>query len=260
MELETLIYDVDADGVALVTINVPDKLNALNEQVLDELEVCFREAKADRAVIGVVLTGAGTKSFVAGADIRQFTELNPWSAYKFALRGQAVFNAIEAMPRPVVAAINGYALGGGCELALACHIRVASENAILGQPEVNLGITPGHGATQRLPRIIGKSRATEMILTGQQVTAQRAYEMGLVNHVTPSGELIEKAKSIIRTIGKKAPLAVGLCLEAIRASELPLHEGLLREAALFGESCSTEDFREGVDAFLNRRPARFQGR
>ena len=260
MKFETLLYEVDADDILLITINVPDKLNALSATVLEELQAGFDQAKANKQVKGIVLTGAGEKSFVAGADIRQFTELDALTAYHFALRGQAVFNAIEAMPVPVVAAVNGYALGGGCELALACHMRVAAENAVFGQPEVNLGIIPGYGGTQRLPRVIGRSLATEMILTGDRVNAQRAYEMGLVNHVVPAGQVVEKAKSIIQTIGEKAPLAVSLSLDALRASDLPLAEGLRLEAALFGEAASTADFKEGVDAFLNRRPADFKGR
>ena len=259
MNLETLLYEVDADGVLLITINVPDKLNALSAEVLEELDLCIQKARKDASVKGVVLTGAGDKSFVAGADIRQFTRLNALSAYQFALRGQEVFTALESLPKPVIAAVNGYALGGGCELALACHMRVAAEKAVFGQPEVNLGVIPGYGGTQRLPRIIGKSLATEMILTGDQVSAQRAFEMGLVNHVVPADQVVEKAKELIGVIASRAPVAVSLSLDALRASDLPLSEGLRHEAALFGEACSTEDFQEGVDAFLNRRRPDFKG-
>ncbi len=259
MNFDTLLYEVDEDGVLLITINRPDKLNALNAAVLADLDKAFQAAKEDKAIHGVVLTGAGPKSFVAGADIQQFTALNALTAYRFALYGQEVFNHIEGLTKPVVAAVNGFALGGGCELALACHLRVASEKAIFGQPEVNLGIIPGYGGSQRLPRIIGKGLALEMVLTGNQVNANRAYEMGLANHVVPPDEVAAKARELVKTIAGKAPLAISLALDAIRASDLPLAEGLRHEAALFGEACATEDFKEGVDAFLNRRKAEFKG-
>lgn len=258
MVLETLLYEVD-DGLAVITINRPDKLNALNALVLHELNQAFHQARTDNAIKGVILTGAGEKSFVAGADIQQFPDLDALEGHRFALRGQAVFNRIEEMPKPVVAAINGYALGGGCELALSCHLRIAAENASFGQPEVNLGIIPGYGATQRLPRLVGRGIATELILTGERISAQRAYEIGLVNRVVPPGDLLEAAKTMTATITSKAPLAVGMALEALRASDLPLHDGLRQEAALFGQSCATSDFKEGVAAFLERRPATFKG-
>ncbi len=258
MVLETLLYEVD-DGIAVITVNRPDKLNALNALVIHELSHAFHQARSDSAVRGVVLTGAGAKSFVAGADIQQFPDLDALEGHRFALRGQAVFNRIEEMPKPVVAAVNGYALGGGCELALACHLRVASENASFGQPEVTLGLIPGYGATQRLPRLVGRGLATELILTAERISAQRAYEIGLVNRVVPLNDLLETAKEIIATITAKAPLAVGMALEALRASDLPLHEGLRHEAALFGQTCATDDFKEGVAAFLERRKADFKG-
>ncbi|GIV58008.1 MAG: enoyl-CoA hydratase [Bacteroidetes bacterium] len=260
MTFETLLYDVDADGIALVTINRPDKLNALNETVIDELDRCFAAVEADTAVRGVVLTGAGPKSFVAGADISRFPELDAVQGRRFALRGQAVFNRIEALPKPVVAAVNGFALGGGCELAMACHLRVAAEHARFGQPEVNLGLIPGYGGTQRLPRLVGRGRATELILTGEAIDARRAYEIGLVNRVVPAAELLTTAKDLVRTIAAKAPVAVALALEAVRASDLDLPQGLAFEATLFGQACATEDFQEGVAAFLARRQATFKGR
>jgi enoyl-CoA hydratase len=173
--METLLYDVDEDGIAVITINQEDKLNALSTTVLSDLNKAFRQARGDAAVKGVVLTGAGVKSFVAGADIQQFPDLDAVEGHRFALRGQAVFNRIEEMPKPVVAAVNGFALGGGCELAMACHLRIASENASFGQPEVNLGIIPGYGGTQRLPRLVGRGIATELVLTGARISAQRAY-------------------------------------------------------------------------------------
>ncbi len=259
MTLETLRYELD-DGLAVITINRPDKLNALNTLVLHELSQAFQEARADGGVGGVVLTGAGTKSFVAGADIQQFPDLDALEGHRFALRGQAVFSRIEEMPKPVVAAVNGYALGGGCELALACHLRLASENASFGQPEVGLGIVPGYGGTQRLPRLVGRGLATELILTGERISAQRAYEIGLVNRVVPQDDLLPAAKEMVATIAAKAPLAVSMALEALRASDLPLHEGLRHEAALFGQTCATDDFKEGVAAFLERRHAAFKGR
>ncbi len=259
MNFDTLLYEVDADGTALITINRPDKLNALNTAVIADLDAAFGQAAADDAVRGVVLTGAGPKSFVAGADIRQFTDLEASSGRHFALRGQAVFNRIEAMEKPVVAAVNGFALGGGCELAMACHLRVAAENAAFGQPEVNLGLIPGYGGTQRLPRLVGRGRATELILTGDRIDARRAFEIGLVNRVVPAEALIETAKDLVRTIAAKAPRAVALSLEALRASDLDLARGLTYEATLFGQACATDDFTEGVAAFLERRPAAFKG-
>ena len=259
MTLETLRYEID-DGIAVVTVNRPDKLNALNALVLHELSQAFDQARSDSAVQGVVLTGAGAKSFVAGADIQQFPDLDALKGHRFALHGQAVFNRIEEMPKPVVAAVNGYALGGGCELALACHLRVASENASFGQPEVSLGIIPGYGGTQRLPRLVGRGIATELILTGERISAQRAYEIGLVNRLVPLGELLEAARELVATIVAKAPLAVGMALQALRASDLPLQEGLRYEAVLFGQSCATADFQEGVAAFLERRKAEFKGK
>jgi len=260
MQFETLLYDVDGDGVARITINRPDKLNALNTAVVAELGQAFEQVQTDEAVRGVVLTGAGPKSFVAGADIGQFTELDFPTGRQFALSGQAIFNQIESMSKPVVAAVNGFALGGGCELAMACHLRVAAENARFGQPEVNLGLIPGYGGTQRLPRLVGRGVATELILTGEHITAQRAYEIGLVNRVVPAEALLDAATDLVKTIASKAPYAVEVAMEAIRASEQPLRDGLRQEAALFGQTCATEDSKEGVAAFLGRRPAVFKGR
>lgn len=260
MSFSTLLYEIDSDGLAVVTINRPDSLNALNADVINDLDECFRQAKIDEAVRGIVLTGQGPKSFVAGADIKQFTELDPVAAQRFAVRGQSVFNRIEEMTKPVVAAVNGFALGGGCELAISCHLRVASENARFGQPEVSLGLIPGYGGTQRLPRLIGKGIATELVLTGDLISAERAYEIGLVNRVVPQEDLLDTAKSMLKTIVSKAPIAVAFALEAMRASELPLRQGLRHEAALFGQAFATEDFKEGISAFLEKRLATFKGR
>lgn len=258
--LATLLYDVDADGVCVITLNRPEKLNAINGQVLADLQRAFRRARTDGSVRGVILTGAGERAFAAGADIEQFTELDALEGHRFALRGQAVFNAIEAMPKPVVAAVNGFALGGGCELAMACHLRVAAEHAQFGQPEVALGLIPGYGGTQRLPRLVGRGIATELLLTGERISAQRAYEIGLVNRVSTQEGLLGTAKQLVLAIAKQAPVAVAMTLQALRATELPLAQGLQLEAALFGQVCATEDFQEGVSAFLNKRPAEFQGR
>lgn len=259
-DFQTLLYDVDADGVALVTLNRPDALNALSRQLVRELGAAFRQARADDAVRGVVVTGAGEKAFAAGADISEFAGMEPLEAHRLALTGQAVFSAIEQTTKPVVAAVNGFALGGGCELAMACHLRVASETAQFGQPEVNLGLIAGYGGTQRLPRLVGRGLATEMLLTGERVSAQRAYEIGLVNRVVPAEKLLETARALVHTIAAKAPVAVSMTLQAIHASELPLAAGLQQEAALFGQCAATDDFAEGVGAFLNRQKPDFQGR
>jgi enoyl-CoA hydratase len=256
---ETLLLTVAEDGIATVTINRPEKLNALNSQVMDDLDTCFEALESDPNVHGVVLTGSGPKSFVAGADIGRFSELDAESGHAFSLRGQSVFNRIENLGKPVIAAVNGYALGGGCELAMACHLRVASENARFGQPEVNLGILPGYGGTQRLPRLVGRGRAIEMILTGDPITAQRAYEIGLVNRIATADELLSTARELLAGILAKAPLAVRMSLDAVRMSDLALDQGQEYEAVLFGQACATEDFKEGVAAFLERRTARFTG-
>ena len=258
--METLLYEVDADGVALVTLNRPDALNALNQRTVAELAKAFRQARQDDAVRGVVLTGAGEKAFAAGADISEFAGMEPLDAHRFALRGQAVFSQIETMAKPVVAAVNGFALGGGCELAMACHLRVASETAQFGQPEVNLGLIAGYGGTQRLPRLVGRGVAAEMLLTGDRVTAERAYQTGLVNKVVPAAELLDAARAFVTTIASKAPVAVAMSLQALRAADLPLPQGLQQEAALFAQCAATDDFAEGVGAFLNREKPQFQGR
>ena len=258
-KFETLLYECDEEGICTVTINRPDKLNALSAQVLDDLESCFAQIAEDDRARGVILTGAGEKSFVAGADIRKFSELDVESGYRFALRGQAVFNQIEQLKKPVIAAVNGYALGGGCELAMACHLRTASENATFGQPEVNLGILPGYGGTQRLPKLVGRGRAMELILTGSQIDARRAFEIGLVNLVTSVDGLMDETRELMRTILSRAPIAVALSIEALRMSDLTIDQGLEFEAIQFGQACGTIDFQEGVAAFLERRKPDFKG-
>ncbi len=260
MSYDTLLVDVDDVGIATVTVNRPDKLNALNAQVMDDLDHFFETAEREASIRGVILMGAGPKSFVAGADIAKFKELDGASGKAFADRGQAVFNRIENLPKPVIAAVNGFALGGGSELALACHLRVASETAVFGQPEVNLGILPGYGGTQRLPRLVGLGIATELVLTGAMITADRAYAIGLVNAVASPDELMEATRTMMATILSKAPLAVAKSLRALRVADQPLAEGLRVEADLFGEACDTADFEEGVDAFLSKRKPLFRGR
>ncbi len=260
MDFQTLLYDVDASGVATVTLNRPDALNALNRRMVGELGQAMRAAKNDVAVRGVIVTGSGEKAFAAGADISEFAGMEPLEAHRFALRGQAILNTIEQMAKPVIAAVNGFALGGGCELAMACHLRVAAETAQFGQPEVQLGLIAGFGGTQRLPRLVGHGIATEMLLTGDRISAERAERVGLVNKVVASGELLDAARGFIESIASKAPVAVAMTLQALRAADLPLASGLAQEAALFGQCVATEDFAEGVGAFLNREKPEFQGR
>ena len=251
------LYDVE-DSIALVTVNRPEKLNPLN---IDTLDACFSDIASDAGVKAVILTGAGEKAFVAGADINQLTELSALGGQQWGLRGQQVFSKIENLTKPVIAAVNGYALGGGLELAMSCHIRIASDNAKLGQPEVKLGIVPGYGGTQRLPRLVGKGLALEMILTGDPVSAEEAGRIGLVNRVVPREELIPAARRIASRILENGPAAVALCLQAVnRGMEIPLDAALTFEASQFGLSCATEDIREGTRAFLEKRKADFKGR
>ena len=258
-DFQTIQTETDADGVLTITLDRPDALNALSQRLVGELGQALRLARKDD-VRGVVITGAGEKAFAAGADIGEFAGMESLDAHRFAARGQAVFNSIESSPKPVVAAVNGFALGGGCELAMACHLRVASETAQFGQPEVQLGLIAGFGGTQRLPRLVGRGVATEMLLTGDRISAQRAYEIGLANRVVPAGEVVPTAKQFVLTIASKAPVAVAMTLQALRAADLPLPQGLQQEAALFAQCAATEDFGEGVGAFLNRETPQFTGR
>lgn len=258
--LSAILFACDEAGIATLTINRPEQLNALNAAVIEDLDRCVAYIADTSAVRGIIVTGAGPKSFVAGADIKQFNTLNAASGRAFARRGQAVFTRLEQLRKPVLAAVNGYALGGGCELAMACHLRVASEKARFGQPEVNLGTLPGYGGTQRLPRLVGRGRALELILTGTPITAQRAYEIGLVNRVVPPEELIPATEALMQTLLEKAPLAVALALNAVYGADQPQQQGLDHEALLFGAACDTADFKEGVAAFLERRDAHFEGR
>ena len=257
---ENLLWEV-RDGIAYVTVNRPEALNALNRKTVAELGLAFQSASDDAEVRAVVLTGSGEKAFVAGADIHELADDAPSEGKEFALAGQEVFSSIERMQKPVIAAVNGYALGGGCELAMACTLRVASENAVFGQPEVKLGIIPGYGGSQRLPRLIGKGRALEMLLTGEQVTAAEAYRIGLVNRVVPQSELSGVVESVGKKILANAPLAVELCLQAVgRGLEMSLAEAQALEAELFGRSTATDDMKEGTRAFLEKRAPEFKGR
>jgi enoyl-CoA hydratase len=260
MAYENIRYEV-LDGIAHCTVNRPKVLNALDAKTILELMAVFSRAKSEEVVRGVLLTGEGEKAFVAGADINELAKQTSMGGKDFALRGQQVFNFIEDLGKPVIAAVNGYALGGGCELAMACHVRVASTNARFGQPEVNLGIIPGYGGTQRLPRLVGVGRAMELILSGEIIDAEEAYRLGLVNRVVPPKELVSASEDLLRKITSKGPVAVKLAMEAINhGTRMPLGEGLLLEADLFGLACSTEDMREGTQAFMEKRKPRFKGK
>lgn len=260
MTYTTLLVAI-GDGVATVTVNRPDKLNALNAECKREMKDLFTALGRDDAVRAVILTGSGPKAFMAGTDIAELSRMDSRTGTALSREGQALFDLIRNLGKPVIAAVNGYALGGGCELALACHIRIASENARFGQPEVTLGTMPGYGGTQRLARLVGPGRAAELILTGRQVDAREALEIGLVNRVVPAGDLLGEAATVAAAICTMGPVAVRMSLEALNAAdELPLSEGLKLEARLFGGLCDTDDFREGTAAFLGKRKASFQGK
>ena len=247
--------------IAYITLNRPKVLNALNMQTMEELRQAFTQVKGDKDARVAILTGAGEKSFVAGADINELRRNNPVEAKEYTHRGQAVLDLIENLGKPVIACINGFALGGGCELAMACTMRLASENAKLGQPEVKLGIIPGYGGTQRLPRLVGKGIAAQLLLTGDMINAQEAQRIGLVNEVVAAAELIPRAEAIAQAIIKNAPLAIQYCLEAVNhGMEMSQQEGLFLEATLFSVACATEDKKEGTAAFLEKRPANFKGK
>jgi enoyl-CoA hydratase len=249
------------DGILVVTIDRPKVRNALNWQTIDEIGRVFADALNDDAVKAVIVTGGGDKAFVAGADINELAQKDPQSGKVASEQGQRVFAAIERFPKPVIAAINGFALGGGCELALACHMRLASENAKLGLPEVTLGIIPGYGGTQRMARLLGKARALELILTGDFVDADEAERIGLVNRVVVPDQLMTAAEELARKIMSRGPLAVRASLEAVQSgSEMPQSEGQVLEATLFGLLCASEDTKEGMRAFLEKRPAQFKGK
>lgn len=260
MEFQNLLYRVE-EGVATVTLNRPEKLNALNQATLADLERAFDALEADSAVLAVILTGAGEKAFVAGADIGELAGLGAAQGKEFAQKGQVLFARIERSPKPIIAAVNGFALGGGCELAMACHMRIASETAQFGQPEISLGLIPGYGGTQRLPRLVGRGVALELLLTGDRIDAARARELGLVNAVVPADKLAEAAKALAKKVAGKAPVAAAYLIQAVSLGcEMALPEACQLEATLFGLCCSTQDMKEGTSAFLEKRKAQFQGR
>jgi len=260
MNYQNLLIEVK-DKIAVVTINRPDKMNALNSQTMGELKSAFTELNNNDDVYVVILTGSGEKAFIAGADISELNKLDMISGKEFSERGQEVFNTIENLSKPVIAAVNGFALGGGCEIALACHIRLASDNAKFGQPEVNLGIIPGYGGTQRLTRLINSGRAMEYILTGDMIDANEAYRIGLVNHVYPQNELMNKAIEMSKKIISKGQNAVRLTIKAVNiVDEVSSKEGQNYEASLFALCCGTEDFKEGTTAFLEKRKPAFKNR
>lgn len=247
--------------IAYVTVNRPKVLNALNTPTWTDLQAAFEDAKADASVQGVILTGAGDKAFIAGADISELADVDAYGAEESSRFGQGVLDFIEDLGKPVIAAINGFALGGGCETAMACTIRIAAEHAKFGQPEVKLGLLPGGGGTQRLPRLVGKGRALQLILTGETISAQEAYRIGLVNEVVPAAELIDRAEAILKQIAANAPIAVKFSLAAAnKGLETSQSEGLALEASYFGICAATQDKKEGTSAFLEKRAPKFHGR
>jgi enoyl-CoA hydratase len=261
MSYQHLLFDVDAGGIALVTVNRPDKLNALSAAVIGELHHAFSRIAGDGDIRAAILTGAGEKAFVAGADINELAVLTPVEAREYAARGQRTLRMLETGTKPSVAAVNGFALGGGLELAMACTVRFASENARLGQPEVKLGIIPGYGGTQRLPRLVGRGRALELLLGGEPVTAAEAHRIGLVNAVVPQAELLAHSRAWLAKVLANGPLALGLVMEAVDVGlDSGLDEGLRFEAAAFGVSAATEDRCEGTRAFLEKRKPAFAGK
>ena len=260
MAMENLTLE-RRDGIAVVTVARPKKLNALNAETLDEIEAVFDEIAADDSVRGVIVTGAGDKAFVAGADIAELAKETGTTGHVAAARGQGVFRGIETLGKPVIAAVNGYALGGGLELALACHLRIAADTAKLGLPEVSLGVIPGYGGTQRLARLVGRGRALEMILTGAPIDAEEAHRIGLVNRVVPAAELAAEAEALLGKILKNGPLALKHALVAVdQGLDVDQEKGMLLEATLFGILFGTDDLQEGMSAFLEKRRAEFQGK
>ena len=260
MAYENLLIERDG-GVLVVTINRPEKLNALNTKTVTELGHVVDEAASDSAVRAIVLTGSGEKSFVAGADINELAVQTPVRGREHARSGQGVFDRIEQLGKPVIAAVNGFALGGGCELAMACTLRIASDTAKFGQPEINLGLIPGYAGSQRLPRLVGRGRALEMLLTGAPISAEEAYRIGLVNKVVPAASLMTEARALANTLATKAPVAVRYILEAVAGGlEMSFADAQDYEATLFGLVSTTDDMREGTRAFLEKRKAAFQGR
>jgi enoyl-CoA hydratase len=260
MTFENLLFERE-DAIAILTINRPSVLNALNSATLDDLRRAVLEVRTDAGLRAAVITGAGTKAFVAGADINELAALRPAEGKEHARAGQHVFDLIENLGKPVIAAINGFALGGGCELAMACTLRVAADTARLGQPEINLGLIPGYAGTQRLPRLVGKGVALDLLLTGRQIDAQEALQIGLVNRVVPASRLLEDVKALAAELATRPPVAARYIIEAVnRGIDAPFDKAQFTEASLFGLVASTDDMREGTAAFLQKRRAEFKGR
>jgi enoyl-CoA hydratase len=260
-EASTIQLEREADGIALVTVNRPDKLNALNAETVSRLDAVLREVAGDEGIRVVILTGAGGKAFVAGADIAELARMGPVDGVQVSRAGQATFRFLERMPKPVIAAVNGFALGGGLELALACHIRLASSRARFGLPEVKLGIIPGYGGTVRLPRLVGRGRALEMMLTGEMIDAAEAFRIGLVNRVEEPEALLDTAREMARTMIANGPIAIALALEAVdRGVSTTIDDAQILESNLFGLLASTQDMKEGMQAFLEKRKAEFRNR
>ncbi|RTL59556.1 MAG: enoyl-CoA hydratase [Sphingobacteriales bacterium] len=257
---QTLLVSIE-NNICTITINRPDKLNALNKTVIEELSTALDEVYSNTEIKSAVITGAGPKAFVAGADISEFTALNGEGGKALAKKGQdLVFNKIENSSKPIVAAVNGFALGGGCELAMACHFRLASENAKFGQPEVNLGLIPGYGGTQRLTQLIGKGKAMELMLTGNMIDANEAKQLGLVNYVTPADSLLDKTKELLNIINTKAPIAIKHVIKLTNIAAVGHEDGLQKEIEAFGELFDTADAKEGAAAFLEKRKPQFTGK
>jgi enoyl-CoA hydratase len=256
-EYKTLLIETSEEGIAILTINRPDKLNALNKQVLSDLDEALTHIENAKNVRSVILTGAGEKAFVAGADIKELNSLDKQGGEQTSSEGQNLFNRIEGFSKPIIALVNGYALGGGAELAMACHIRIGTKNAVFGLPEVSLGLIPGYGGTQRLPQLVGKGRAMEMILTGKQIKAEEAHSLGLLNNFYDTENALDKATEIASQILKNGPLAITAAINAVNASIQS--NGYAKEASLFGRLCETDDAKEGTSAFLEKRKPKFTG-
>ncbi len=260
MEYKYILLELLAGGIQLITINRPDKMNALNTEVVNEIKTAAKAMYDNDEVKGAIITGSGDKAFVAGADIAEFAGFSPEEGRNMGANGHEAFNAIQNCPKPIIAAVNGFALGGGTELAMACHIRVASDNAKFGQPEVALGIIPGYGGTQRMLQIIGKGRAMELLMTGDMITAEEALSLGLVNYMTTSDELIEKCTSILKKIVSKGPLAIAKVIKCVNDFYESGVNGFQTEIDEFGNCFKTEDFKEGTSAFTEKRKAEFKGK
>src|SRR5690606_32290145 len=260
-ETSTIRLDRESDGIAIITVNRPDKLNALNADTVSQLDRAVRDVRDDDSVRVVIVTGSGEKAFVAGADIGELSRMGPIDGVQVSRAGQTTFRMIETLPKPVIAAVNGFALGGGLELALACHMRIASSRAKFGLPEVKLGIIPGYGGTIRLPRLVGRGRALELMLTGEMIDAEEAYRIGLVNRIAEPAALLDTTRELARKIIANGPIAIALALESVdRGMSTTIDDALVLESNLFGLLASTEDMREGMSAFLEKRKAEFRGR